>query len=81
MLADHKQPNHHYERITDIEESQRSDFDVLITECKSKVSACNEASSSLENSLSDLQMQRDDAKGLIQETFQTYRTVLEIQKV
>ncbi|XP_071124967.1 B-box type zinc finger protein ncl-1-like isoform X2 [Mytilus edulis] len=80
MLADHKQPNHHYERITDIEESQRSDFDVLITECKSKVSACNEASSSLENSLSDLQMQRDDAKGLIQETFQTYRTVLEIQK-
>jgi hypothetical protein len=42
---------------------------------------CDEASSTLENSLSELQMQRDNAKGLVQETFQTYKTILEKQKV
>lgn len=81
MLAEHKQPDHHYERISDIIEKQREDFQVLITECRSKVSVCDEASSTLENSLSELQMQRDNAKGLVQETFQTYKTILEKQKV
>lgn len=80
MLIEHKQPDHHYERISDIEEKERDGFKGLISQCKSKVSECEEVSSSLENSLSELQMQRDNAKGLIQETFQTYRTILEEQK-
>lgn len=81
MLADHKQPNHHYERISEIEEKQKNEIEQLVSECKGKVSVCEEATSSLQNSLSELQVLRDDAKSLIQETFQTYKAMLEAQRV
>lgn len=81
MLADHKQPNHHYERISEIEEKQKNEIEQLVTECKGKMSLCEEATSTLQNSLSELQVLRDDAKSLIQETFQTYKAMLESQRV
>jgi len=48
-----------------------------MTESKSKVEFCEDASSHLANALSELQLQYDSAKDLIQETFQSYKAVLE----
>ncbi|OWF35593.1 brain tumor protein-like [Mizuhopecten yessoensis] len=77
LLADHKAPEHFSERITDIEGKFTDEIQNLITESKSKIKFCDEASSTLENALSELQMQRDNAKGLIHETFQSYKAMLE----
>ncbi|XP_046377272.1 B-box type zinc finger protein ncl-1-like [Haliotis cracherodii] len=80
MLSEHRQPEHSHEKISDIEEQQKEDLKSLVTESKSKVSICQEATSNLENALSELQIQRDNAKGLIQETFQSCKAVLEKRK-
>ena len=60
---------------------QKADLTAVIGECKGKVRFCEEATSTLENALSEVQMQRDNARGQIEETFQTYRTMLETRKV
>lgn len=80
-MVEHKQPLHVYERIADLEENQKAEVKALITECKGKVAFCEDATTSLENALSEVQMQRDNARGQIEETFQTYRTMLEARKV
>jgi len=48
-----------------------------MTESKSKVEFCEDASSHLANALSELEDQHDSARDLIQETFQSYKAVLE----
>jgi len=80
-LTDHKQPEHQYERIADIEAKQIEEMENLIAESKNKVTFCEAASHTLENGLSELQMQRDNVKGLIQETFQSYKAILEKRQV
>ena len=81
VVVEHKQPVHTYERISELEEMQKAELTALIAECKGKVQFCDEATSTLENALSEVQMQRDNARGQIEETFQTYRTMLEARKV
>ncbi len=81
VVVEHKQPLHAYERIADLEEGQKGVVKALVTECKAKVTFCEEATTALENALSEVQMQRDNARGQIEETFQTYRTMLEAKKV
>ena len=81
VVVEHKQPVHTYERISELEEMQKAELTALIGECKGKVQFCEEATSTLENALSEVQMQRDNARGQIEETFQTYRTMLETRKV
>ena len=80
-MADHKQPDHHYERIADVEGKQVEEVKNLISEGKGKVQFCEEAASGLGDSLAELQMQRDNMKGLIVETFQSYKAILEKRKV
>ncbi|KAG8191831.1 hypothetical protein JTE90_022820 [Oedothorax gibbosus] len=77
MVADHKQPEHCYEKAVDALQKQKDELTNLISESKSKVQFCDEATSILENHLSDLQMQRDNAKSHIDETFQSYKAKLE----
>ncbi|KAG8199925.1 hypothetical protein JTE90_015908 [Oedothorax gibbosus] len=77
MVVDHKQPEHCYEKATEAEKKQRDELANLILESKSKVKMCDEATSTLEAHLSDLQMQRDNAKSHIEETFQSYKAKLE----
>ncbi|XP_064636652.1 brain tumor protein-like [Lineus longissimus] len=77
ILGDHKPPEHHYERIADIEAKQVEEIKNLMQESRSKTKFCEDASNNLTNSLSELQLQRDNAKGLIQETFQSYKAILE----
>lgn len=77
LLKEHKAPDHHYERLSEAEDRQREELQSLMTESKSKVEFCEDASSHLANALSELQVQYDSAKDLIQETFQSYKAVLE----
>ena len=65
----------------DLEEAERDAFRSLVTESKSKVVSCEEATATLQNALGELQSQRDNAKDLINETFQSYKAVLEKRKV
>lgn len=80
IVGDHKPPEHRPERILDLEEAERDGFKSLITESKSKMATCEEATTTLQNALEELQGQRDNAKDLINETFQSYKAVLEKRK-
>jgi tripartite motif-containing protein 2/3 len=72
---------HHYERITAVETTQIADMGELVKKCRGQLDECDEASQSLQGFLSELQLQRDNARGLIEETYQTYRAKLEKIKV
>ncbi|XP_064608306.1 brain tumor protein-like isoform X2 [Liolophura sinensis] len=80
VVEDHKPPSHQHERIVDLEPKQMEDLNNLISESKGKIKFCEDASRNLENALSDLQTHRDDAKALIQETFQSYKAIVEKRK-
>ncbi|XP_062577150.1 formin-J-like isoform X1 [Saccostrea cucullata] len=76
----HQPPEHRCENVTETEKKLKEDLTLLLEESKKKVAVCEEAHQTLESSLNDLQMQRDNAKGLIQETFQSYKAMLEKKK-
>ena len=83
MVSTHKPPQHSADRITEGEKESNHFVEIkaLIQESKAKMNMCDEAASSLDGSLRDLQMQRDNARGLIQETFQSYKAILEARQV
>lgn len=74
---EHKAPEHQYERLADAEPRQKEELVNLMTESKTKIAECDQASTQLENALSELQVQHDQAKDLIMETFQSYKAILE----
>ncbi|XP_012286456.1 B-box type zinc finger protein ncl-1 isoform X2 [Orussus abietinus] len=77
LLSEHKAPEHQYERLADAEPRQREELASLMAESKARISDYDQASSQLENALSELQVQHDQAKDLINETFQSYKALLE----
>lgn len=77
LLVEHKAPEHQYERLTDAEPRQKEELINLMTESKTKISECDQVTVQLENALSELQVQHDQAKDLITETFQSYKAILE----
>lgn len=81
MVTDHKPPKHEPERVQELEDTEREFFKNLISDSKSKISTCEEASTSLMSSLTELASQRDNAKDLINETFQSYKAILEKKRV
>jgi len=81
VLTDHSRPDHQYELLEDVEARQSEELQNLVSESQSKLEFCEEASGNLGNALSELQMQRDNARGLIQETFQSYKAILEKKQV
>lgn len=74
---EHKAPEHQYERLTDAEPRQKEELVNLMTESKTKITECDQVTVQLENALSELQVQHDQAKDLITETFQSYKAILE----
>lgn len=70
VVVEHCTPEHQYERLSDAYERQKSELHNLMLESKAKVSYCEDANNSLHNGLAELQAQHDNAKGLINETFQ-----------
>lgn len=77
----HKALSHKVDRIADIEETQFAELRSLVVENRSKIAFCREAATNLESSQQELQMQRENARGLIQETFQTYKAYLDAKQV
>lgn len=77
LLVEHKAPEHQYERLADAEPRQKEELVNLMNESKARITDCDQVSSQLENALSELQAQHDQAKDLITETFQSYKAVLE----
>lgn len=49
----------------------------LVAENRVKIGDCDQIASQLGNALSELQAQRDQAKDLITESFQSYKAILE----
>ncbi|XP_060830287.1 B-box type zinc finger protein ncl-1 [Bombus pascuorum] len=77
LLIEHKAPEHQYERLVDAEPRQKEELIKLMNESKARIADCDQVSAQLENALSELQAQHDQAKDLIVETFQSYKAVLE----
>ncbi|KAG7199886.1 hypothetical protein KM043_014332 [Ampulex compressa] len=77
LLIEHKAPEHQYERLADAEPRQKEELLNLMSESKARITDCDHVSTELENALSELQAQHDQAKDLIVETFQSYKAVLE----
>lgn len=48
-----------------------------MADCKARITECEQATFQSENTLNELQMQRDQAKDLILETYQSYKALLE----
>lgn len=78
LLADHKGTEHHYETICDAEKRMRSEVQGLMMEARTKFEYCEQATSNLDSSLSELQIQHDTAKKLIDDTYQKFKSILEI---
>jgi len=81
MLCVHKAPEHACDRIIDIEEKQLEELKALVLNAQVKVKACEEVSANLENMLSTLQEQKDNAHARILEAFKTYAALLEKRQV
>lgn len=81
MVCTHKALGHKCQNVVDVEAKEIETVKSLVAETKSKISTCEEVSGSLENLLDELQQQRDDAHGLITETFHTYKAMLEKKQV
>ncbi|XP_013404938.1 B-box type zinc finger protein ncl-1 [Lingula anatina] len=76
-MVTNQHQGHQIDRIGNGDEKHSEELKNLMSECKGKVSFCEEASASLENHLSDLQNARDNARDLVKETFQSYKAILE----
>lgn len=77
LIADHKGSEHHYEIINDAEKRSRNEIEGLMKEAKMKLDYCCESSVNLETALQELQSQHDTARGLIEESYQSFKAILE----
>lgn len=77
VVGEHKGSEHHYEMITEAEHLIRSDIEDLMTNAKSKITYCDEASTSLGNALTELQNQHDTAHKLITESYKCCKKILD----
>lgn len=69
-IGEHKIADHPHERIVEAEMKQREELKNLIQESRTRLLFCDDVSNTLGNALNELQFQYDNAKDLIQETFQ-----------
>lgn len=74
---DHPAPEHTVERVSDVEPQERSTLRALVAEAKSKLDMCHSVQANLDTAQEELQMQRDNSRGLINETFHSYKALLE----
>lgn len=77
LIADHKGSEHHYDVITNAEKCVRIDVENLMKEASAKVKYCDSAASNLSTALTELQSQHDSARDLIEESYQSFKAVLE----
>lgn len=77
VVSFHKIPEHQLENIVESDRKHAEELDEIMRDTKSKINTCEDASGRLENLLSDLQQQHDNARDLIKESFQSYKAMLE----
>ncbi|XP_055630856.1 brain tumor protein-like [Toxorhynchites rutilus septentrionalis] len=77
LIGEHKGKEHNYQIISEAEKPMRIELEKLIKDAKNKIECCNQTTSSLEASLQDLQNQFETARDLINESFQSFKAVLE----
>jgi hypothetical protein len=79
----HSAPLHSYERITDNTESALrhvEELDSLVRKAKDNICFCTGEYQTLDSYLSEIQEQMEQSRGLINETFQSYKSLLETKK-
>ncbi|XP_046395805.1 B-box type zinc finger protein ncl-1-like [Ischnura elegans] len=76
-VVEHSGSSHDWERASEVEGRLREELVSLMAQSKAQVGLCEEASTLLENALGELQLQHDNARAFIQETFQSYKAILE----
>ncbi|XP_055711412.1 brain tumor protein [Phlebotomus papatasi] len=77
LIAEHKGADHVYEIISDAEKCVRVEVENLMKEAKGKVDYCDQAACHLGSALNELQTQHDVARDLIEESYQSFKAVLE----
>ncbi|XP_055613192.1 B-box type zinc finger protein ncl-1 [Uranotaenia lowii] len=77
LIGEHKGKEHNYQIISEAEKPMRAELESLMNEAKTKIEFCNQATSNLDASLHDLQNQFETARDLINESFQSFKAVLE----
>ncbi|XP_059144458.1 brain tumor protein-like isoform X2 [Physella acuta] len=73
----HSSPEHSVKQLTEAVGSKKDTLSDFTKECGKKLIDCQKINASLNAAFEDLEMQKDNTKGLIQETFQSYKTILE----
>ncbi|CAG0883996.1 unnamed protein product [Darwinula stevensoni] len=71
---------HRVEPLIEAEKERLQRMRLLQNECEMKAHVCQESQSTLENSLTELQFQRENTRSHIDEVYQSYRAILEEQK-
>ncbi|XP_052902788.1 E3 ubiquitin-protein ligase TRIM33 [Anopheles moucheti] len=77
LIGEHKGNDHTYHIISEAEKPMRQELECSMRDAKSKIECCNQATAKLESSLHELQSQYETARGLITESFQSFKAVLE----
>ncbi|KAL1459096.1 hypothetical protein WDU94_011104 [Cyamophila willieti] len=74
-LTDHKA--HQTESSAEALIKQREELTNLVMESQGKIGQCEQLSNNSDELLSELECEHDNARGLIDETYQTYKNILE----
>ncbi|XP_044254790.1 B-box type zinc finger protein ncl-1-like isoform X2 [Tribolium madens] len=74
---EHKGAEHHVEGIADSEMRVRQEMKALLSESKNKIDELMKLSTGLDSSLQELANQRSTARDLINESYQSYKAILE----
>lgn len=77
---EHKVNEHRCERIGDAETGLRAELRALAAEARTRAATAGGAAARLDDALGELQRQRDDARSLVEEAFQSYKAALEKTK-
>lgn len=77
LIGDHKGGEHCYELIAEAEMTARVELERLQENSRDQVQHCNEAQLELDSALMELQAQHDAARASIDESYQSFKAVLE----
>lgn len=76
----HQHPMHMCERLSEVESKTIDELEVIVAKAKVKIDMCQSEFQSLDQCLSSLQEQAETSKGLIEETYNSYKAILEAKK-
>lgn len=81
IVSTHKQPMHNHERINEAEPKNIDELYALVDDAKDKMNVCQSQFSTLDSYLAELQDQLENARGSVNETYQSYKAILEKRRV